>query len=159
MTEELASVVAIEQYQVILTSQIKTTCGSCAQIDTCASGQVAKALPKRQLTFTLPLEQREKQAGLKVGDCVVIGIPESNIISSAGQVYLLPLLGLISFSALGQGLMLLQILPHELLALAVGLTGGYLGYRLARYRQKHPKLADKLQPKILKILSKSLPTN
>ncbi len=155
MTEELANVTAIGHSSVTLTSQIRTTCGSCSQVDICASGQVAKALPKRQLTFTLPFTSQESLAKLKIGDCVVLGVPENDMISSAGQVYLLPLIGLISFSALGEWLMMLQLLSHELFALSFGITGGYLGYLLAKYRQKHSKKADKLLPKILKTLSKS----
>ncbi len=159
MTEELASIVSIKPGEITLTSQINTTCGSCSQVDTCASGQVAKALPKRQLSFSLPFEQQENQPELKVGDCVVLGIPENDVILSAGQVYLFPLIGLIGFSALGQWLMLMQILSHELLALPLGLTGGYLGYRLAQHKQKYSKQAHRLRPKILRILPKKTPAS
>jgi sigma-E factor negative regulatory protein RseC len=79
-----------------------------------------------------------------------------DVLQSAWQVYLLPVIGLISFSAFGQWLKVQGILSHELLALGVGLFGGYLGYRLAKLLQNHPEHQEKLQPKILRVLPKPL---
>ncbi len=151
MIKELANVIAIEAGQVTVTSQIKSTCSGCAQVDTCGSGQIAKALPQAKLTLTLPYDKNSGEM-LKPGDCVVLALPEKHILSSAGQVYLLPLLGLITFSALGQWLLKQQILPHELYALGLGITGGYLGYRLAKFQQKQGKHSEKLQPKIIEVI-------
>ena len=151
MIKELANVIAIEAGQVTVTSQIKSTCSGCAQVDTCGSGQIAKALPQAKLTLTLPYNETSGEM-LKPGDCVVLALPEKHILSSAGQVYLLPLLGLITFSALGQWLLKQQILPHELYALGLGITGGYLGYRLAKFQQKQGKHSEKLQPKIIEVV-------
>lgn len=153
MIKELANVVAIKAGQVTVSSQIKSSCSGCAQVDTCGSGQVAKALPQAKLKLTLPYDIKSLGRELKLGDCVVLAIPEKHVLSSAGQVYLLPLLGLISFSAIGQWLYNQQILPHELIALAIGVSGGYLGYRLAKFNQKHSKQSANLQPKIIEVLS------
>jgi len=152
MIKELANVVAIKAGQVTVSSQIKSSCSGCAQVDTCGSGQVAKALPQAKLKLTLPYDIKSLGRELKLGDCVVLAIPEKHVLSSAGQVYLLPLLGLISFSAIGQWLYTQQILPHELIALAIGVSGGYLGYRLAKFNQKHSKQSVNLQPKIIEVL-------
>lgn len=157
MIKELANVVAVEAGQVTVTSQIKSSCSGCAQVETCGSGQIAKALPQAKLSLTLPYNVNTLGRVLKEGDCVVLAIPEKHVLSSAGQVYLLPLLGLIVFSGVGQWLFKQQILPHELIALALGVTGGYLGYRLAKFNQKHSKQSINLQPKIIEILpSKTL---
>lgn len=152
MIKELANVVAIEAGHVTVTSQIKSSCSGCAQVDTCGSGQVAKALPQAKLTLTLPYDINVLGRELKLGDCVILAIPEKHVLSSAGQVYLLPLLGLIVFSGIGQWLFKQQILPHELIALAFGMTGGYLGYRVAKFNQKQSKDSANLQPKIIEVL-------
>jgi sigma-E factor negative regulatory protein RseC len=152
MIKELANVVDIKAGQVTVTSQIKSSCSGCAQVDTCGSGQIAKALPQAKLTLTLPYDIRITGVPLNKGDCVVLAIPEKHVLSSAGQVYLLPLLGLISFSAIGQLLLKQQVLPHELFALGLGLIGGYLGYRLAKFQQKQGKQSENLQPKIIEVL-------
>ena len=152
MIKELADVIAIDAGQVTVTSQIKSTCGGCAQVDTCGSGQIAKALPQAKLTLTLPYDTKTTGKILKQGDCVVLALPEKHILSSAGQVYLLPLFGLITFSAVGQWLLKQQILPHELYALGLGISGGYLGYRFAKYQQTQGKQSENLQPKIIEVI-------
>jgi len=152
MIKELANVVAISAGQVTVTSQIKSTCGGCAQVDTCGSGQVAKALPQAKLTLTVPYDINATGKSLKLGDSVMLALPEKHMLYSAGQVYLLPLFGLIGFSAIGQWLLKEQLFSHELFALGLGIAGGYLGYRLAKFQQKQGKQSDNLQPKIIKVL-------
>jgi sigma-E factor negative regulatory protein RseC len=132
---------------VTVQSQVKSTCSSCQQADTCGSGIVAKAIPQKKLTVTLT-----SNLPVKVGDCVVLGIPEHDVLQTAWQVYLWPLIGLILFSALGQQLIEKGIFSHELFGLFLGVSGGYLGYRLAKYYQKRPGRAERLQPKILRVL-------
>jgi len=153
--EEIATVTAINERTVTVTSQIKSSCSGCAQVDSCGSGQIAKAIPQRQLILTLPYPKEIDSNTLNVGDCIILGLPENDVLASAGQVYLLPLSGLIAFSAFGQWLLNQHFFIHELFALAFGLLGGFLGYRLAKYRQKKGRRALKLQPKILRTLSAS----
>ncbi len=152
--EELATVTAIDNEYITVVSQIKSSCSNCAQVDACASGQVAKAIPHKALSFTLLKPKSLAQQSIIVGDCVVLTLPETDVLQSAWQVYLLPIFGLFSFSAFGQWLKQQGLLTHELMALAIGLAGGYLGYRVAKYLQNQPNKIAKLQPKILRILAK-----
>jgi len=154
--EELATVVALDNDSITVVSQIKSSCNHCSQVDTCASGQVAKAIPHKALSFVLPRPKSLGTGAVNVGDCIVLTLPEVDVLQSAWQVYLLPVFGLFSFSALGQWLIQEGILSHELMALAIGLFGGYLGYRLAKYLQNQPNNQEKLQPKILRVLPKPL---
>ncbi len=154
--EELATVIANESGKITVVSQVKSSCNSCSQVDTCASGQVAKAIPHKKLSFTLHHPELLKNQVINVGDCVVITVPEGDVLQSAWQVYLLPVLGLFSFSALGQWLVQEEILAHELIGLVIGILGGYLGYRLAKHLQSKPDKLKKLQPEILRVLPKPL---
>ncbi|MBL0711124.1 MAG: SoxR reducing system RseC family protein [Colwellia sp.] len=150
--EELAEVIAIENNQISLVSQVKSSCNSCSQAETCASGQVAKAIPHKKLSFMLTYPQH-LSSKIHIGDRVILSLPEGDVLQSAWQVYLLPILGLVTFSALGQLLLNQQFLTHELQALMFGMTGGYLGYRLAKYLQNKPDRINSLQPKILRVLA------
>lgn len=156
--EELAEVVDITSSHITVVSQVKSSCNTCSQADTCASGQVAKAIPHKKLSLTLPypssLVSADKNQSVQVGDCVILSLPETNMLQSAWQVYLLPIFGLILFSAIGQMLLLKGIVSHELIALLLGVLGGYLGYRLAKYWQNQSHQQSKLQPKISRILPK-----
>lgn len=157
--EELATVTAINNDIITVVSQIKSTCNSCSQVDTCASGQVAKAIPHKRLSFSLQKPKSLENQKVDIGDCVVLTVPEIDVLQSAWQVYLLPVLGLSSFSAIGQWLVQEEMLAHELMALTIGLVGGYLGYRVAKYLQSDPNKRKRLQPEILKILPKPLDVN
>lgn len=159
--EELAEVVAINDVEIALASQIKSTCSSCSQVDSCANGQVAKAIPSKKLSLTLPYpsslsENINKNSVINVGDCVILSLPEVDVLKSAWQVYLLPIIGLFSLSGLGQFLLKQQILTHELQALLMGVLGGYIGYKIAQYKQKSPSNVAKLQPTISRILAKPI---
>lgn len=157
--EELAEVISIENGIISVVSQVKSSCNSCSQVSTCASGQVAKAIPHKKLSFTLSTPLSLEGKSVEIGDCVVLTLPEIDVLRSAWQVYLLPVVGLLSFSALGQWLTIQEILSHELLALSIGLTGGYLGYRLAKHLQNNPEHQEKLQPKILRVIPKPFDVN
>ncbi len=145
MIEETAKVIAINGRQVIVQSTIKSTCHSCHQQDDCGSGQIAKAIPHKSLTteFTTNIN-------IKVGDEVVLGLPEDIMLSSAFEVYMLPLLGLISFAAVGQFTLVEQWQLHELFAFLFALCGAFCGFYIARYRQKNSKVINNLQPKLLR---------
>lgn len=154
--EELATVTAINNEIITVVSQVKSTCNSCSQVDSCASGQVAKAIPHKKLSLSLQKPKSLENHPINIGDCVVISVPEIDVLQSAWQVYLLPVFGLFSFSALGQWFVQEQIFTHELPALGIGILGGYLGYRLAKYLQNNSTKQRKLQPEILRVLPKSI---
>lgn len=151
MMEELATVISVDQTNVTLQSQVKSSCSSCQQIENCGSGQVSKAFPQRKLIFTLttPLS-------VKVGDLVMLGIPESDMLKVAWQVYLWPILGLILFSAMGQWFVLKSIFSAEWLAILLGFFGGYAGFRLARFWQKVTNNDLSIQPKVLRVLPEKI---
>lgn len=147
MMEENAKVVAISEDFVTIESLIKSACSGCQQVDNCGSGQVSKALPQKRLTVNVATD-----LALKVGDEVVIGLSEKHLLSVAWQVYLWPLIGLISFGFLGQYLMTTQIITSEPLAILLSVIGGYLGFLGAKRHQQHSGCTD-LNVKITKILS------
>lgn len=152
MIEENARVTAIgNNNQITVISEIKSTCSSCQQVDTCGSGQVAKAFPKKHLELDLTCH-----LPVKVGDNVVIGLSEKMLLSTAWQVYCWPLLGLLLFSYLGQWLVEQQVLIHELLAIILGVAGGYLGFVLAKKYQHKSKHQQALTPVVLRIEPKSI---
>ncbi|WP_394172213.1 SoxR reducing system RseC family protein [Thalassotalea litorea] len=150
MIEETARVTRVEGNQVDVESVVKSGCSSCQQIDTCGSGQVAKGLGVRHMKLTLTTELE-----LLVGDEVVIALPQSQLLSAALQVYILPLIGLIAAGAFGQFFLVQQWALHELSALALAVIGGVSGFYLARFMQQQPKRKQALEVKILRKCDKS----
>ena len=151
--EELATVVHVEANTISVTSEVKSACSGCQQVDNCGSGQVAKAFPTKKLSLSL-----QSNLSVKVGDTVILGLSDDCLLQSAWQVYLFPVFGLISFAGMGQYFVNSNILPHELLAVLLSTLGGYLGYVLARKSQSTPSNKKKITPKILRVLTQKIPT-
>jgi len=152
MIEEQAKVISIDRNVIIVESTVKSTCSSCSQMDSCGSGQIAKAFPQKQLTYTLFNDQP-----VSIGDMVVIGLSEKLLLSAAWQVYLWPLIGLIIASSMGQWLMLKEIITYELIAVVLGLLGGYLGFFFARKQQMKLLDCPEWTPKLIKIIPANIP--
>lgn len=150
--EELATVVHVENHQVSVTSEVKSACSGCQQVDNCGSGQVAKAFPTKKLSLVL-----QSDLPVKVGDTVILGLSDDCLLQSAWQVYLFPLFGLISFAGVGQYFVNNALFPHELFGVILSVLGGYLGYVLAKKKQSSPTNKAKLTPKILRILTEKIP--
>ena len=143
--QERAIVKQVLNGQVIVESLVKSTCSQCQQVDTCGSGQVAKALPHKTLSLAINTPD-----AYKVGDEVIIAIPEQALLSVAWQVYLLPILGLIIAGGLGQYLFTqAHLVTAEWQAIFMALAGGIGGHKLAKWRQKDSKQNKALAPQIL----------
>lgn len=149
MIEEKARVVELKDNGVVVESVVKSACSHCEQVDNCGSGQISKAIPSKRLTVTLSTE-----LPVSVGDDVLLGLSEKHLLSTAWQVYLYPLFGLMLFGFLGQYAIKVGIFTAEPIAILMSFLGGYLGFLWARYQQKKPKCSE-LNVTILKILSKS----
>lgn len=149
MMKEKAIVVAVEHEQITVTSEIKSACSGCQQVDNCGSGQISKAIPQRKLTMDI-----NSKLALKVGDEVLIGLSEKKLLRTAFQVYLWPLLGLILFALIGQYLMIKSIFTSELLVIALSFIGGYLGFYAAKYQQSRYENSSACETLQTVILSK-----
>ena len=132
---------------------------SAVESDPPESATIILSSGSKTLSFTLTKPKLMESTTINIGDCVVLTVPEGNVLHSAWQVYLLPVFGLFSFSALGQWLLQESILSHELVGVALGLVGGYLGYRIAKRLQSNPGKQKSLQPEILKVLAKPIDVN
>jgi sigma-E factor negative regulatory protein RseC len=145
MIEESATVVAIEKDNITVTSEIKSACSGCQQVDNCGSGQVAKAFPQKRLSLTV-----KSTLPLQLGDKVIIGLNETALLSSAWQVYLWPLFGLLILAWFGQWLVNTNIVGHEGFAILFAMIGGYVGFLLAKNQQSKREYCTELSPKIVR---------
>jgi sigma-E factor negative regulatory protein RseC len=151
MVEERAIVKQVLPSAIEVESFVKSSCSQCHQVDNCGNGQVAKALPQKKLLLTIPTTDK-----FVVGDEVMIAIPEQYLLKSAWQVYMWPLIGVISFAGVGQLLYQTQLLPNELLVVLMSIVGGFLGSKLAKWWQIYSGLHSKLVPKIMARIPKEL---
>jgi sigma-E factor negative regulatory protein RseC len=137
MIEEQARVVAVADGSAWVEVRRRSACGSCSAAGGCGTGALAGLLGERAQRL-----QVRDDLGLRVGEQVVIGIPDAALTRASLAAYLLPLLALIAAALLaeaagaGEGTTALA----GLLGLGAGLwlagrlTGGPLGRE--RYRPR-----------------------
>ncbi|MDJ0834077.1 MAG: SoxR reducing system RseC family protein [Gammaproteobacteria bacterium] len=95
MIEELAIVKRIEGDRAVIEVMRQNACQSCELSGGCGTGSLGKLLGQRKVSFTMRNEH-----GLKIGDRVVIGLPDRSYLTAGFIVYLLPLLSLFLFAGL-----------------------------------------------------------
>lgn len=135
-----ATVIRQEAGGVWLATPVSTSCSGCQQQDSCSSGLVAKALPKREQQLFLA-----EMPDLLPGQQVEISVSPGAILGSALLVYLLPLSIFIAALALGHALMW-----HELAALGVALLATAL--TLLTVRRVEQGRAGQLQVRLVRVL-------
>jgi len=154
MIEQQAQVVAIDNTEVTVESLVSSSCSGCKQVESCGSGQIAKAFPQKKLKVTLQTE-----LPVKIGDFVMLGLSEEILLKSAWQVYIWPLIGMIFGGFLGQWLLEQNHLVSEIFAIAISLSGGLLGFYFARNQQNKLANCPQWAPVIMKVLPENIQIN
>jgi sigma-E factor negative regulatory protein RseC len=94
MIEEVGRVIAVDNDEIVVETEIKTTCGSCEAQQNCGTGTIAKALAPRRETLRF-----STQLPVQVGSKVRLGIPEIALLKASVWLYLIPLLALVGGGA------------------------------------------------------------
>ena len=124
MSEELATVVAVEGAFAWVECERRSACSGCHQQSNCGTGTVAKAFPLKSQRLRVALT-----AEVLVGQQIRLGIPQASILRGAALVYVLPLFCLLLGALLGQ----LWLAP--LLSAGEGVTALWtISYLLCRRR-------------------------
>jgi sigma-E factor negative regulatory protein RseC len=124
MVEGIAHVVAVEGAMVWLEPEQTTSCGSCASSSACGAkgGIVTTANRLEARRFAL-----ENQAGLVVGERVVIGIRENALLKATLTAYAIPLAAMLGAGAIAQ-----WAAGSDGITMAAMISGLALGLGIAR---------------------------
>ncbi|AEB48814.1 Sigma-E factor regulatory protein RseC [Aeromonas veronii B565] len=128
MSEELATVVAIEGDHAWVECERRSACSGCQQQSNCGTGTVAKAFPLKAPRLRVRLT-----AEVRVGQQVRLGIPQESLLRGAALVYVLPLFCLLAGALLGQLWLTPLLSGGEGITILCCLLGGVLGFLLVRY--------------------------
>ncbi len=143
MIKETAWVIAVEGDSVTVEAAIKSTCNACEAQSDCGTGVISRAIaPKtQQLTLRTPMT-------VKVGQKVIVGIPEAGVLSASAWLYLLPLLTFIGAYSAFMAALESGGIVHELWATVPSAMFTYLVYRLIAYKLRRVESA-KYRPVLL----------
>ena len=142
MLEEKGTVVRIEPDALWVETVQQTTCGSCSARKGCGQHTLARALATSSMIRVL-LNGRPHTA-FKLDQQVAVGIPEDVVVRGSLLVYLVPLLSLILFAALGRSLV-----ASDGVSALFGGVGLLAGGGLVRWYSHKIRHDPRLQPVLL----------
>lgn len=128
MSEELATVVAIDDRHVWVECERRSACSGCQQQSHCGTGTVAKAFPQGHQRIRVA-----RTMTLAVGQQVRLGIPRQSLLRGAALVYVLPLFCLLVGALFGQLWLAPLLGAGEGVTILSCLGGGALGFLLVRF--------------------------
>ena len=153
MMEEIARVVSSDsQGWLTVEVELKSTCKSCSNSESCGTSAVAQAFSSKTQQFSIQSDRR-----CEAGEFLKLGLPESVILKAAALIYLMPLFGLFVGAALGQFLgQLLEFNPN-LGAMGFAAVGALIAWSFGKQQAK--RLEVDAQPVILAYLGRSINLN
>jgi sigma-E factor negative regulatory protein RseC len=141
MLEQTAQVVDVKDGMLLAETESRSGCNHCATSG-CTTSVVARLFGVRRNRLVM-----ENSIGAKPGDQVVIGIPDALLARASVTAYLMPLLSMLAFGAVGDQLGL-QAGWLSLLALCGLAIGFFTVYRMTRGWS-----ARRYKPQLLRIVA------
>ncbi|WP_438971902.1 SoxR reducing system RseC family protein [Methylophaga sp.] len=127
MIEQKATVIRRDAHQVWVEAERQSTCGQCQARKGCGTGLLAKHIGQRFSRIAVKTNKN-----LKIGQNVVVSIPEQALLSGAFMMYLVPLLMLFASATLAR-----MANSGELVEIIAGLSGLLAGFFLVKKRLKN----------------------
>ncbi|WP_167386701.1 SoxR reducing system RseC family protein [Aeromonas cavernicola] len=128
MSEEVATVVAIEGDYAWVACERRSACSGCQQQSSCGTGTIANAFSVQTQHLRVRLTTT-----VRIGQQVRLGIPQQSLLRGAALVYVLPLLCLLLGGLLGQLWLAPLLAGGEGITILTSLLGGAGGFLLVRY--------------------------
>ena len=145
MIEEKARVIAVENNQLLLEAETRAACNACAAKQGCGTSVLSKWVGRKFTRFQAP-----NTVNARVGDEVVVGLAEEAMLKGSVYVYLLPLLAMIGFALLADGLISTDTASRDLLVLVFAAAGFVLMLFFSRWFLSTNSNRSKLTPVVLR---------
>lgn len=146
MIEETGIVTRVEANHIIVSTQVKTTCGSCAAQDNCGTGTIARAFADKQQELRFTCNEK-----VEVGQQVKLGIPEQALLSASLLMYMVPMFALVGSALLAQWFLTLAAIPGEGGVILISAIATAASFIWVRRLARHSKQAY-FEPKLLSIV-------
>lgn len=140
MIETQGRVVATEPGFAWVECERSAACGHCAGGGSCGVSSLGKLLGARPMCIRLA-----DPIGVRSGDDVVIGLPESGLVAAAATAYLWPLLAMIAAAVAGE-----RLAPGTVLPILVALAGLAVGLWTVSRRAAAPAVRQSERPLLMR---------
>lgn len=148
MIEERGHVLSVEDGAVWVETVRRSTCNSCQARAGCGQAMLQKLGSGARQGFVRVLSDNAH----RVGEQVVIGIPEEAVVRSSLMVYIVPLLGLFACALAAQMLFGLEE-PGIILSAFFGLFAGFGAVRLYEAAGRND---PSLQPRVIQPIQQTV---
>jgi len=145
MIEEKARVIAVENNKLLLEAETSSACNACAARQGCGTSVLSKWVGRKLTRFQAP-----NTVNARVGDEVVVGLAEEAMLKGSVFVYLLPLLAMIGFALLADGLISADTASRDLLVLVFAVAGFVLMLFFSRWFLSTNSNRTKLTPVVIR---------
>lgn len=147
MLEESGRVVAVQGDAVWVQTIRRSTCGACAARQGCGHGLISRHSALGQGLVRALSGTQLHAADCRVGDEVVLVLPEEVILRGSMLVYLVPLLSMLAGALLIDAMFSTPVAPASDLLTLAGAAGGFgLGVALVRWHAWRHRADPSLQP-------------
>lgn len=156
MIEEQATVVEVNDDQVIVQTLRQSSCNSCSANKACGTGVLAKSIGQKHSIVSITKSSADSPA-LSPGDQVLIGINEDMLLNGSILAYLMPLAGMIGLALLATWLGEMQGVSGELHIIISAFAGLLSGLGLSRYYLSSSPDRTKFAPVLIRKLQQVTP--
>ncbi len=147
MIEENAIVVAVEGDDVLVQTQRRSACQSCAVKSGCGTSVLSKVIGLRVSQIRV-----SNTLNVKTGDEIVLGINDNALVQGSLLVYALPLILLLMFAVTGEYWAQSQNMNTELVAIVSGLFGFVVAIFITRFSISKTRFKNQIQPHMLRVV-------
>jgi len=136
MIKKTATIVKINDQAIWVNTNRQTTCGSCVASQGCGVSILDKYFDKRGAQASVRLGAY-KSEDFRLGDNIIIGLPQRTLIKSSLLIYFLPLVFMIGFSLFGQFIAsAVVVFNEESLSIIFAFIGLVLGFLFVNFISK-----------------------
>jgi sigma-E factor negative regulatory protein RseC len=140
MLEEIGTVVEVYPSAILVETQSRRACSRCSSKD-CTTAVVARLFGIKHARVHL-----ENSLGAKLGDQVVIGIPDDLLVKAALWAYLLPLMFILAGPAVGS-----VFAASEGVQSLLALSGLAVGVCIVRWATRNLPSQRRFKPQLLRL--------
>lgn len=145
MVEQEARVITVEGDQLELEAETRSSCNACEVKSGCGTSVLARWVGRKFTRF-----HAKNTVDARVGDQVVVGLPESALVSGSMAIYLMPLLGMIVAALLADMALQPDMSMRDPIIALTALAGFVLALLGCRKYLSNERMQRNLTPVVLR---------
>lgn len=145
MMEQTATVVDIEDGELVLETRPQSTCSSCTVNKGCGTSVLSKSVGQKVIHFRLA-----NTVSARKGDQVVLGLPENAVLKGSAIMYVLPLIIMIAVAVIADNVLAIDAERRDLTIAFLSLASMAASIAVGRFLFRHDETGLAYTPVLLR---------